>query len=67
MPSSGPSSGGSFGRTAAQSPSNQFNTAQYVADSLTPILVDFPPSTASNDVRQAGRIFPSLRSASEKA
>ena len=45
----------------------QPNMESYMADSLAPILVDFPPLTYTNEYRQAPRYFPLTRSATEKA
>ena len=46
---------------------NGFNAAQFMAESLQPVLVDFPPLATIHDMRQAGRLFPALRSSNEKA
>jgi hypothetical protein len=43
-----------------------FNAETYMADSLTPILVDFPPLQYAKNYRQASRFFPVTRSATEK-
>jgi len=43
-----------------------FNTDPYLADSLTPILVDFPPINYAQGYQQASRYFPATRSATEK-
>jgi len=49
------------------SPLNQlFNAEPYMADSLTPILVDFPPLAYARDYRNSPRYFPATRSATEK-
>jgi len=48
------------------SPFNFFNPDSYIADSLEPILVDFPPISFANDYRRASPFFPSTRSATVK-
>ncbi|CAF0738431.1 unnamed protein product [Rotaria sordida] len=45
----------------------QFNTQPYMIDTLTPVLVDFPPLSYAHFNRPAARFFPAMRSASEKA
>jgi hypothetical protein len=43
------------------------NSESYLSDSLTPILVDFPPlGNFGQNFRPPHRFFPSLRSATEK-
>jgi hypothetical protein len=50
------------------SPLNSFFSTEpfSMADSLTPILVDFPPIQYAQNYRQASRYFPMTRSATEK-
>jgi hypothetical protein len=43
-----------------------FNTESYMGDSLTPILVDFPPIQYAQNYRPTSRYFPATRSATEK-
>ena len=45
---------------------NQFNPNAFASESLSPILVDFPPLNYGNDYRQTGRLYPATRSATEK-
>jgi hypothetical protein len=64
-PSFVPPSARSF---AVPIPFNQpFNPQPYMVDTLTPVLVDFPPLSYAHYNKPAGRFFPAMRSASEKA
>ena len=58
---------GPSGPAGFRSPQSRFNAGQYSAESLTPVLVDFPPLPSSNDPRQAGRNFPSSRSIMDRS
>jgi len=58
---------GAPGSVPTKPMNNGFNPAQFMAESLQPVLVDFPPLASIHDMRQAGRFFPALRSSSEKA
>jgi hypothetical protein len=46
---------------------NSFNAGAYAAESLTPILVDFPPLPPSDDYPQTPGYFPRTRSAIRRA
>jgi hypothetical protein len=57
-----------LGMQSLLSPLNSFFSTEpfSMADSLTPILVDFPPIQYAQNYRQASRYFPMTRSATEK-